>query len=109
MRGAFQPMREIALRAPPPPRILKPLVQIELIALENDGSAREDAEVQELLDEDVPVALPQRGVEPVVPSVEQHRDADQAELDRDDRGEQDAAGPAVLGVEVRDGEPRDRG
>jgi hypothetical protein len=109
MRGSFQPVREIALRHPAPPADLQPLVQIELIDLENHRRPCEEAEIQELIHEGIPVPLLQRVVESVVPGVEQDRDADQAQLARDDGGEENAAGPAILGPEIRDGKPRDRG
>ena len=38
-----------------------------------------------------------------------HVDGDQRQLDRDHGGEQDAAGPAVLGKEIGTGEPPDGG
>ena len=61
---------------------------------------REDAEVADLIGEDVLVALLQRVVEDVVPAVEQHGQEDDRELDDDHRGQQAAAGPFVLGAEI---------
>src|SRR5262245_3348548 len=106
---SFQPVGEVLLGHPAPPADLEPLVEIELISFEHHGSARQRNEVNEQIDESVPVPLLQRVVELIEPGVQQDRDTDQAEL----RGEQgqvkDARGPAVLGAEKRNGKPSNGG
>ena len=57
MRGSFQPVGEVDLRHPAPPADLQPLIQIKLIDLKYRGSSREEAVIEELGDEDVPVPL----------------------------------------------------
>ncbi len=104
-----QPAVQVLPRHPAPPADLQPLVQIELVDLQHGGAGREETPVDQLVDEDVPVPALQRVVEAVLPVGEQHRDADQAQFHRDDRGQQQASGPAVLGVEIRGGQPPDRG
>jgi hypothetical protein len=101
MRGSFQPVGEVHLGHPAPPADLQPLIQIQLVDLEDRGSGREEAVEEQLGDENVPVPLLQRIIKGVVPLIEQNRDADQAELGRDHRREQDAPGPAVLGAKIR--------
>src|SRR5207248_11800251 len=88
---------------------LQPLVQVELVDLEHDGDRRQDAEVQELVEEGIPVPLLQRVVESIVPGVEQNGDADQAQLNRDQSRKQDASRPAILGSKVRNCQPPDDG
>src|SRR5262249_53426030 len=105
----FQPVRQVELRHPASPADLKPLVEIELIGFQHHRSSCQDEEIDELLDEGVPIAFLQRVVELVVPTVEQDRDADQRELSPDQGGEQQATRPAVLGPEERSGKPPDRG
>ena len=100
--GVVQPFAEIARGHPAPPADLEPLVEIELIDGKRDGAGRQHAEDADLADEAVPVLVLQRIVEAVVPLVHQDVDADQRELDGDHGGEQDAAGPFVLGTEIRE-------
>ena len=105
-----EPVAEIARRHPAPPADLEPLVEIELVDREHDVAGGQHAEDQKLRDEGVPVAVLQRVVEARVPLVDQDVDRDDAELDRDDGGEQDASRHAVLGgAEIRNGEPPDGG
>src|SRR5581483_1021583 len=49
-------------------------------------------------------AVLQRVVEIIVPLVDQHRDADDRQLDGDHRGEQGAAGPAIVRAEIGAGD-----
>ena len=85
------------------------MVQVELVDLQQGGDACEHTEIQELGDEGVPIPILQRIVEPVVPFIEQDRDADQAQLGGDDRRQQNTAGPTVLGPEIGDREAPDGG
>ena len=107
MVGAREPMVEILPRHPAPPADLQPLIEIELIDGEHDVGCRQGTEEHQLPDEAVPIALLQRVVEAVVPLIEHDVDGDGRELDGDHGAEQKAAGPAVLGEEIRTGEPPD--
>ena len=109
MVAAAEPMIEILPRHPFPPADLEPLIEIELIDREHDIGAGQRREQQQLADEAVPVALLQRVVEPGVPLIDQDVDGDDRKLDGDHGSEQDAARLAVLGKEVRTGEPPDGG
>jgi hypothetical protein len=87
------------------------LIEIELVDGGENVERREDAEIQELPDEAVPVAILQGVVEAVVPFVEEHVDGDEAELGADHGRQQQASRPAVLGAKIRnrqspDGEER---
>ncbi len=105
--AALEPLAEKLHRHPPPPADLQPLIEVELVDGDENVEHREDAEIQELADEAVPVAILQGVVEAVVPFVEQHVDADLAELGGDHRGEQQASRPAVLGAKIGNGQPPD--
>ena len=107
--AARQPCVEIAPRHEAAPADLQPLIEIELVDLEHDVAGGEHAEIAELADEHRPVAILQCVVEAVVPAVHQHGQADDAKLDGDQRREQDAAGPAVLGMEIGRCDPPDGG
>ncbi len=109
MIGALQPMIEIAVGQPTPPADLQPLIEIELIDIQSDEKAGQNAEIAKLVDEDIPVTVLQRIVEPAVPLVEQHRERDQGEFDADDRRQQNAAGPAIVRTEIRTGNSPDDG
>ena len=61
--GALQPMIEIAVGQPAPPADLQPLIEIELIDCERRKGGGQNAEIAELIDEDVPVTVLQRVVE----------------------------------------------
>src|SRR5229473_2164845 len=100
-------MAEVTNGHPLPPADLQPLIEVELIDREHDEDRGEHAEIQELADEGIPIVVLDGVEEPGVPLVEQHVDGDEAEFDGDHAAEQDAARPAVLGAEVREGEAPD--
>ena len=102
-----QPAFEIAGGHPASPADLQPLVQVELIDLQRDQHRREDAEVSDLVDEDIVVAFLKRVVKRVVPLVEQHSDSDNREFDDNHDGEQPATDPFVVRSEVGRGEAPD--
>src|SRR5437764_15084569 len=102
-------MMKILLRHPAPPPDLQPLIEIQLIDRENDVSPSQRTEEQQLRDESVPIALLQRVVETVVPLIEHDVDGHDREFDGDHGGEENAAGPAVLGEKIRSGKPPDDG
>src|SRR5262249_24221561 len=98
--GTRQPTIEIGLRKPAPPANLQPLIEIELVDREQDKGGGKDTEIAELIDERVPILVLQRVVERVVPRVQQDVQSNDRKLDRDYRGEQNASGPAVFGIEI---------
>src|SRR4029077_10684300 len=104
MDAVAEPAAEIAGGEPAPPPDLQPLLQIELIHGADDEEGGKHAEHAELPDEGVPILVLQRVVEGLVPGVEADVQPDLEELQRDDRGEQDAARPAVLRAEIGDGD-----
>ncbi len=107
--GAVEPVGEVADRHPAAPANLQPLIEIELVDGEHDVGGGEHAEEQQLADEAVPVAILDGVEEPRVPLIEQHVDADDGELDRDHRGQQNAARPGILGEEIGRGKPPNGG
>ncbi len=72
--GVGEPVIEIDASQPAPPADLQPLIEIELVDSDQNQDGGQHAEITELVDEDVPVAILQRVVEHVVPGVEQHRE-----------------------------------
>ena len=62
--------------------------------------AGQHAEIGELIDEGIPVAVLQRVVERVVPLVDEDGHADHGQFDCDNNEQQDAAGKTVLGPEI---------
>src|SRR5262249_55025772 len=107
--GAGEPMMKILLRHPAPPADLQPLIEIELIDREDDVRPGQHTEEQQLRDESVPIALLQRVVKTVVPLIEHDVDGHNREFDGYYGGEENAAGPAVLGEEIWAGKPEDDG
>ena len=63
MVGLMQPFTEIVRGHPAPPADLQPLIEIELVDREHDEDRGQDAEIDDLGDEVVPVSLLQRVVE----------------------------------------------
>jgi hypothetical protein len=104
MIGRREPLTQIGSRHPAPPANLQPLIQIELIDGEHGVDGRKHAEEQNRADEGFPVSVLQRVVETIVPLIENDLDADERQLDGDDRGEEYAPRPTVIGAEVRNGE-----
>src|SRR5262245_55886332 len=102
-------MMKILLRHPAPPADLQPLIEIELIDREDDVSPRQRTEEQQLRDESVPIALLQRVVKTVVPLIEHDVDGHDRKFDGNHGREENAAGPAVLGKEIRSGKAEDDG
>src|SRR4029078_11026562 len=100
MGAVPEPAAEIFGGEPAPPPDLEPLLKVELIDGADDEGRGKHAEHAELPDERVPVLVLQRVVERLVPGVEADVQPDLEQLQRDDRDEQDAAGPAVLRAEI---------
>src|SRR5262249_2027867 len=76
---------------------------------EDDVRPGQHTEEQQLRDESVPIALLQRVVKTVVPLIEHDVDGHNREFDGYYGGEENAAGPAVLGEEIWAGKPEDDG
>jgi hypothetical protein len=102
---AFEPIVQILPRQPAAPADLQHLLEIGGIDAgrdERDGEQREDAQLHE---EGVLVLVLERVEEIVAPEIEAHVEEHREQIQRDHR-RQEAPGPfAIVGDEVRLGEP----
>ncbi len=107
MVGVAHPFAKIMLGHPFAPADLQPLIEIELIHRDHDKDGDHHGEVDQFVDEVVPVVLLQRVVEAIAPLIEQDADQHGPEFDEDHRREQAPPGPLVLGAKVRSRDPPD--
>src|SRR5690242_21687098 len=97
MNLAADPFLEIVIGQPAPPADLEHLIEVELVYSDHDEGGSQHCEVDDVAVERADILVLQGIVEAVLPAVVEDLEENQSQIEPDDRSQQAARRPPLLG------------